>query len=94
MAIEARARGVYSDGSKTVATRAFILIETEVGRSRQVVSALRSLEGVHSADVVTGTVDVIALAEAPEMASLADLITGKVQAVRGVVRTITCVTAG
>lgn len=77
-----------------MATRAFILIETEVGRAQQVANALRSLEGVHSADVVTGTVDVIALAEAPEMAGLAELITGRMQAVRGVIRTITCVTAG
>ncbi len=77
-----------------MATRAFILIETEVGRAQQVTNALRSLEGVQSADVVTGTVDVIALAEAADMGGLAELITGRMQAVRGVRRTITCVTAG
>lgn len=77
-----------------MATRAFILIETEVGRARYVVEALRALAGVRSADVVTGTVDIIVLAEAPDMGGLADLITGQMQDVRGVIRTITCVAAG
>lgn len=75
-------------------TRAFILIETAVGRAKQVAEALRALPGVRSADVVTGTVDIIALAEAEDMSGLAELITGRMQEVRGVIRTITCVAAG
>ncbi len=77
-----------------MATRAFILIETEVGKANQVAEGLRSLPGVQSADVVTGTVDIIALAEAADMSGLAELITGRMQDVRGVIRTITCVAAG
>ena len=42
-------------------TRAFILIETQVGRARQVALDLRGLEGVKDADVITGSFDVIAL---------------------------------
>ena len=75
-------------------TRAFILIETEVGRVQQVAEALRSLEGIESADVVTGNFDVIALVEAPDMAAVAELVTGRVQGTQGVMRTITCVAAG
>jgi hypothetical protein len=52
------------------------------------------LEGVTSAEVVTGTIDVIALIEAPDMLGVADLVTGRVQAISGVMRTITCVAAG
>ncbi len=77
-----------------MATRAFILIEAEVGRSNQVAGSMRLLEGVKSADVVTGTFDVIALIEAPDMNSVAELVTGRMQAVSGVMRTITCVAAG
>ena len=77
-----------------MAAKAYILIETQVGRSREVVVALRGLEGVTSAEIVTGTVDVIALVEAEDMATVADLVTGRVQAVAGVMRTITCVAAG
>ena len=77
-----------------MATRAFILIETEVGRAKQVALALRAFEGVLSADVVTGTFDIIALIEASDMSAMADLVTGQVQGIRGVLRTITCVAAG
>ncbi len=75
-------------------TRAFILIETEVGRSQAVVDTLRSMNGILSADVVTGLFDVIALIETADMTAMADIVTGQVQGIRGVVRTITCVAAG
>ncbi len=75
-------------------TRAFILIETQVGRARQVALDLRALEGVKDADVITGSFDVIAVVEAPDMATMADLVTSRIQGIRGVLRTITCVAAG
>ena len=75
-------------------TRAFILIETQVGRARQVALDLRGLEGVKDADVITGFFDVIALVEAADMATMADLVTSRIQGIRGVLRTITCVSAG
>ena len=76
-----------------MAARAYILIETQVGKSRDVVSALRSLPGVPSADIIAGAFDIIALVEAPDMVSMADLVTGQVQSIPGVTRTITCVAA-
>ena len=69
-------------------------MEAAVGQVPQVVGALRSLGGIVSADAVTGNFDIIALAEAPDMAGLADLVTSRVQGIPGVVRTITCVAAG
>ncbi len=75
-------------------TRAFILIETHVGRAKQVALDLRALEGVKDADVITGSFDVIALVEAADMATMADLVTSRIQGIRGVLRTITCVAAG
>ena len=75
-------------------TRAFVLIETQVGKARQVVQELRSMDGISSADVVTGNFDVIVLVEAADMSGMAELVTGRVQSVRGVMRTITCVAAG
>ncbi len=74
-------------------TRAYILIETQVGRSRDVVTALRSFPGVPSADIITGDFDIIAVVEADDMVSMADLVTGRVQSIPGVLRTITCVAA-
>ena len=74
--------------------RAFILIETQVGRTRHVLEAIRRVAGVKEADIVTGTFDIIAQIEAPDIRSMADVVTGQIQSVRGVVRTITCVAAG
>jgi DNA-binding Lrp family transcriptional regulator len=75
-------------------TRAYILIETQVGMSRNVTASLQSFDKVVNVDVITGDFDVIALIEAADMAAVADLVTGQVQGLKGVVRTITCVTAG
>ena len=74
-------------------TRAFILIETQVGKTRDVVAALRSLPGVPSADIITGDFDIIVIVEADDMVAIADLVTGRVQSIPGVTRTITCVAA-
>ena len=57
-----------------MATRAFILIETQVGRTKHVAETLRSFRGVKSADVVTGQFDVIALVEVQDLREMADLI--------------------
>ena len=75
-------------------TKAFILIEAKVGVVQQVVGSLKALNGVASADVITGTYDVIVLVDAPDMSAMADLVTGRIQGVPGVLRTITCVAAG
>jgi DNA-binding Lrp family transcriptional regulator len=65
-----------------------------VGRTKQVAETLRSFQGVRSADVITGQYDVIALVEVEDLREMADLITARVQGIRGVLRTITCVAAG
>ena len=69
-------------------------METQVGRVQQVAEALRSLEGIKWADIITGDFDIISLVEGPDMATIAELVTGRVQSIRGVMRTITCVAAG
>ena len=76
-----------------MAARAYILIETQVGQARDVLTALRAMEKVTEADIITGTYDLIALAEAEDMVALVDLVTAQVQNISGVERTITCVAA-
>jgi len=76
-----------------MAARAFILIEVEVGRANQVVEALRAVEGIRFADIITGVHDLIACLESEDMSGVAELVTGQVQGIRGVLKTITCVAA-
>jgi DNA-binding Lrp family transcriptional regulator len=70
--------------------RAYILIQNEVGASREVARDVAQIKGVASAEAVTGPYDVIALAEAGNIDELARLVVGKVQAIAGVTRTLTC----
>ena len=77
-----------------LSTKAYILIEAQVGLAQQAVVSLRALAGVSSADVITGSYDIIVLVEAADMSAMAELVTGKIQGVTGVLRTITCVAAG
>jgi DNA-binding Lrp family transcriptional regulator len=77
-----------------MATRAYILIETTVGMTRDVSTALRSLPGAKSVDSVTGPYDLIAVVEAADLNELGDLITERVHTVRGVTRTLTCLAIG
>ena len=71
-------------------TRAYILIETAVGKTRDVVSILRGLEGVKSVDPVTGPYDIIVVVEGKDLNTIGELVTGKVHPIGGVTRTVTC----
>ena len=70
--------------------KAFVLIETAVGRTREVVTALGRLEGVKSVDPVTGPYDVIAIIEGESLNEIGDLVTGKIHPIAGISRTVTC----
>ena len=77
-----------------MATKAYLLVETSVGRTRDVANTLRGMDGIESVDVVTGPYDIIAVVSGSDMGVVGNLITGKVHAVQGVVRTVTCVAVG
>ncbi len=73
-----------------MAAKAFVLIETAVGRSKDVVTTLRKLEGVNSVDTVTGPYDIIAIVERETLNDIGDLVTGKIHPIAGISRTVTC----
>ncbi len=77
-----------------MATKAFILIETAVGKSRDVIAALRGIESITSVDVVTGPYDIIAVLEAPDLNSIGSLVTGRIHTIGGIQRTVTCLAVG
>lgn len=69
---------------------AYILIQTEVGRARDVAAEIEEIPGVVRVDAVTGPYDVVVLTESPSVDELGRLIISKVQAVPGITRTLTC----
>jgi DNA-binding Lrp family transcriptional regulator len=70
--------------------QAYILIQTEVGRARDVAAAIQDISGVVRVDAVTGPYEVIALTEAHNLDELGKMIVSRVQLVPGITRTITC----
>ena len=73
-----------------MAAKAFVLIETQVGKSKEVVDAIRQLKGVKSVDTVTGPYDVIAVVEGENLNDIGDLVTARIHPVPGISRTVTC----
>ena len=73
-------------------TKAFVIIETAVGKTREVVTKVRQLEGVKSVDPVTGPYDIIAILEAESLNDIGDMVTGKIQPVDEITRTVVCLT--
>ena len=73
---------------------AYVLIQTHVGAAGRIVHELRAIEGVISAEPVTGPYDVVARAKAADLDRLGKLVAARVQAVEGVSRTITCLITG
>lgn len=69
---------------------AYILIQTEVGMAAEVAQRAGAIKGVTSADDVTGPYDVIALAEARDVDELGKMVVSKMQAIKGITRTLTC----
>ncbi len=68
---------------------AYILIQAEVNAA-EVATEIRNLDGVESADDVSGPYDVIVRVTAADMDSLGQLVVTKVQSVEGITRTLTC----
>ena len=69
---------------------AYILIQTEVGKATDVVSASRLVPGVSDASEVTGPYDVIVRCSAGSIDELGGLVVGEIQKVPGITRTLTC----
>ena len=70
--------------------QAYILIQTEVGKAADVARQIAEIEGVTTAEDVTGPYDVIVRAEARNVDDLGKLVVARVQSVPGITRTLTC----
>ena len=73
-----------------MATKAYIMIETAVGKSRDVTKALRSVPAVETVSTVTGPYDIIAVVSAPDLNVIGELIPSRIHTINGVSRTLTC----
>ena len=73
-----------------MAVSAYVLIQTEVGKAAQVAEEVAKIDGVVSAEDVTGPYAVIVRAESDTMDDLGRLVVSRVQLIDGITRTLTC----
>lgn len=70
---------------------AYILIQSDMGGAAVVAELARAIPGVLETEIVTGSYDVIARAQAYDTDELTKRVTLQIQALRGVMRTATCI---
>ena len=70
--------------------QAYVLIQTEPDRAIAAASEIGELDGVVSAEIITGPYDIIARIDAPNMDDVGRLVVGQIQMISGITRTTTC----
>ena len=73
-----------------MATKAYILIETAVGKTKDVTTALNSLDDIVNVAAVPGPYDIIAIVNSTDLTTVGDLVTSDIHTITGIVRTVTC----
>ena len=74
-----------------MAVKAYVLIEANIGKTREVVEAIRRSKNGILIDVVTGPYDAIAVIQAETLNEIEDLVVSMLHTVTGVSRTVTCI---
>ena len=69
---------------------AYVLIQTEVGKAATVATQVAAIDGVVSAEDVTGPYDVIVRTEAGSVDDLGRMVVSQIQLIEGITRTVTC----
>ena len=73
-----------------MAVKAYVLIEAEVGKTSEIIQAVQKVEGVKSADTVTGSYDIVATIEVAGLDAVGDAIK-KLHSVPGTCKTTTLI---
>jgi DNA-binding Lrp family transcriptional regulator len=73
-----------------MAAKAFVLVETAVGKTKDVINILNKSEGIKTVDAVTGPYDIIAVVEGEDLNAIGSMVTNRIHPIPGVNRTVTC----
>ena len=73
-----------------MSVKGYLLIQTKMGMTKQVVDAIRRVAGVSSADAVTGSWDAIAIVTGESVKDIGELVVGRVRKIDGIDKTLTC----
>ncbi len=73
-----------------MAVRAYLLIESDIGRTGDVIQGMQRVDGVKSTDSVAGAYDIVATTEAEDLDALGTLVK-EVHSISGVSKTTTLI---
>lgn len=73
-----------------MAVKVYVLIESEAGKTGDVVQGIQKVEGVKSADSVTGSYDVVATVEVADLDAVGALVK-QLHSVPGIFKTTTLI---
>ena len=69
--------------------KAYLKIDVEAGKEKEVRDALLKIKGVKAADLTAGDQDIIAVVEGKTTDSVMKMVIGELRRVRGIEKTIT-----
>jgi len=70
---------------------AYVLITVSIGKIREVIEAVKKIEGVIEADVITGPYDAIAKIKANDLGELTKTVIQQIHYIDGVIDTTTAI---
>jgi len=70
--------------------RAYILINTQIGKTQKVVEELKNIPEIKKLDVIMGPYDIIAEVEVPSYEDISKLLLEKIQNIPAINHTMTC----
>ena len=73
-----------------MAEMAYVLIETQVGKTKEVIEAVRGSVGVVSVHATTGPYDAIATMEGKSLTEIGELVMTNIHSIGGISKTVTC----
>jgi DNA-binding Lrp family transcriptional regulator len=73
--------------------KAWVLVNTILGKEREALKDLRRIPGVKEAHIVTGEYDIMLLIEASSMKQLEDVLTWNIRRQRNICDTVTMIVA-
>ncbi len=73
-----------------MALKAYILINTQIGKTAQVAKTLKEMPEVKRIDIIMGPYDIIAEIETEDHNTLSDMVIRKLQAIEYIQHTMTC----
>ena len=74
--------------------KAYVFVETDHGKAKEVNNEIAKLPFVQRCHVVTGPYDLVAFVDAPDIAALGDELVTKLQAIPGVIRSLSNIVVG